>query len=156
MSAQDIEEEFPKLRRGGYTITSEDTTDYNCFAWALHDRSDWWSPLPLNGYYWPADKLPRDARLQTFIDLYAFEGGFVPCDHGRLEDGFEKVALYVNTNGSVTHAARQKPSGLWTSKLGSKEDIEHSTLASLEDAGTKYDDYGIAVQFLKRPNPPTI
>ena len=146
MPAQDIESSFPKLRKERYEIASEETTDYNCFAWAAHDTTDWWSPMPVAGYYWP-DRIPRVMSLQAFVELYKYEGGLVPCDDGTLEAGFEKVALYVNAAGNVAHAARQTPDGAWTSKLGAMEDIQHGTLSGLEDEGTGY---GKVVQFLKR------
>ena len=43
------------------------------------------------------------------------------------------IAIYCNFNPQlktleVTHAARQLPSGKWTSKLGDADDIEHNTL----------------------------
>lgn len=44
-----------------------------------------------------------------------------------------------------TRRARQLPSGLWTSKLGEMEDIEHTL------RGLKGDIYGAATGFLKRP-----
>jgi hypothetical protein len=155
MSAQDIEHEFPKLVVDGWKESSKDTPDYNCFAFALHDESDWYSPLPLRGYYWPADKIPRNTTLPTMIELYRYEGGFEPCENGEYEEGFEKIALYVNERKNVTHAARQLSSAMWTSKLGVKEDIEHPLLSSLEDAGLKDDDYGKVAQFLRRPRPST-
>ena len=46
---------------------------------------------------------------------------------------------------TVTHMARQLASGLWTSKLGELEDIEHETPAELEG-----DIYGIVVQYMRR------
>lgn len=58
--------------------------------------------------------------------------------------GFQKVAFFVGANGVPTHAARQLPSGLWTSKLGEWEDIEH-TLHALEG-----DIYGTVALLLKR------
>jgi hypothetical protein len=153
MSAQDIEHDFPKLVVDGWKETSKDTTDYNCFAFALHDETDWYSPLPTSGYYWPADKIARNTALPTMIEMYRYEGGFEPCENGEYEEGFEKIALYINQRGNVTHAARQKPSGKWTSKLGVMEDIEHPLLSSLEDAGLTDYDYGKVDQFLKRPTP---
>ncbi|MBU2521028.1 MAG: hypothetical protein KKD50_02235, partial [Proteobacteria bacterium] len=53
MSNYDIEKSFPKLQDGGYRITSLDTVDYNCIAWAAGDTEAWWWPDPLNMYYWP-------------------------------------------------------------------------------------------------------
>ena len=147
MSTLDIEQDFPNLKGSGYRITSPDTTDYNCFAWAVGKSDQWYSPLPLNGLHWPND-LPKNTDPQTMLALFLREGGFTPCKDGSLETGFEKLALYVN-NQKVTHAARQLPTGAWTSKLGSMEDIEHPNLKVLE--GLKSEDYGEAIRFLKRP-----
>jgi hypothetical protein len=85
-----------KIGRGRLEKTSDESTDYNCFAFALHDETDWYSPLPISGYYWPADQIPRNTTLSTMIALYRYEGGFEPCDQGRYEEGFEKIALYTN------------------------------------------------------------
>jgi hypothetical protein len=152
MPAQDILDEFPKLRYDPWRETSPETAEYNCFAFAVHDQDDWYSPLPIKGYYWPEDVVPRETTLEAFIQMYAHEGAFVPCETGEPEDGYEKIAIYINSFGSVSHASRLLPTGVWTSKLGNMEDIEHSLLTSLEDAGTTPDSYGQAVQFLKRPS----
>jgi hypothetical protein len=62
----------------------------------------------------------------------AFEAiGYEVC-HGAsindaLEPGFDKVALYVDDDGMWSHAAKQLPSGEWSSKLGLEEDIAHKT-----------------------------
>jgi len=85
------------------------------------------------------------------IALYRYEGGFEPCENGEYEEGFEKIALYINQLGNVTHAARQISPTAWTSKLGPMIDIKHDLLSSLEDAGLTDDDYGKVGQFLKRP-----
>ncbi len=145
MSAQNIEQDFPKLRSIGYEITSGETTDYNCFAWAAHETSNWWSPLPLTGYFWP-EGLPRNTLVSTFVELYKRKGGFVPCENGESEKGFEKIALFGDAEGNVTHTARMTVTGKWTSKLGVMEDIEHGTLEAIEGP-----DYGTVIAFLKRP-----
>ncbi len=44
------------------------------------------------------------------------------------------------------HVARQLKEGMWTSKLGPDEDIEHNTLDALEG-----ELYGAVTQVLKRP-----
>src|SRR5947209_1509040 len=98
MSARDIEADFPKLRETGYRITSEATTDYNCFAWAANETSAWWSPLQISGYHWP-DQFPRNTEMATFVALYA-EAGFLACNHGEPEPGMEKIALYADSNGN--------------------------------------------------------
>jgi hypothetical protein len=53
--------------------------------------------------------------------------------------------LFVDARGVPTHAARLLPSGLWTSKLGEWEDIEHDLLALEGDV------YGTVALLLKRP-----
>lgn len=146
MPANEIEGDFPLLQSGGYKLTSPSTTDYNCFAWALGRTDVWFSPVAIGGYYWP-ENLPKNTDPATMIDLYHREGGFETCGDGTPEDGFEKVALYVNNN-VVTHAARQISSAEWTSKLGSMEDIDHDSVDSLE--GSAPLDYGKATLFLRR------
>ena len=61
------------------------------------------------------------------------------------------MALYGDAGGAPTHVARQLPSGAWTSKLGDWEDIEHQTLASLEERPGAAPAYGKVARILKRP-----
>jgi hypothetical protein len=68
------------------------------------------------------------------------------CEGDELEAGFEKIALFANNQGIPLHAARQLPSGRWTSKLGELEDIEH-TLRDLEG-----EEYGSVALVMKRPS----
>ena len=71
--------------------------------------------------------------------------GYEPCADGSIEEGIEKVAIYRLPTGQVRHMARQLSTGLWTSKIGGLEDIEHATPAELEGI-----EYGIVVQYLRR------
>ena len=135
---------FPNISREGYLITSQESPDYNCFAWAMGDKSQWWSPIEKKGYYWRVG-VPRTLAIKTFAELYKLEGGYLPCDNAALEPGFEKIAFYADEHGNVKHTSKQLPSGKWTSKLGDWEDIEHGTLEALEGRF-----YGKAVQILKR------
>ena len=64
---------------------------------------------------------------------------------GSLEEGFEKVVIYVK-GVAPTHAARQLSSGWWTSKLGREWDIVHKRVEDVEGAV-----YGQAAQFMRRP-----
>jgi hypothetical protein len=139
-----IEKTFPKIRREGYKITSRETADYNCFAWAMGDELQWWSPAPVEGYYWPSD-VPATLEVDSFIKLYETAGNFSPCSDHQFERGFEKIAIYADKDGQVTHVARQLPSGEWTSKLGDWEDIQHKNLAAIEGVH-----YGRVSQIMKR------
>lgn len=102
-------------------ITSADTDVYNCIAWAFADNSHWWWPRRA---FWPVPVASNEPILVAFEKLFA-AGGWTLANDGSLEQGFEKIALYASSTGAVTHAARQLPSGEWTSKLGKAEDIVH-------------------------------
>lgn len=134
LSEQEIEKTFSHLIDSGYTVTSPETTEYNCIAWAANDSEAWWEPDPLYLSFWPAG-VPRIYSLDAYIKAYETIG-YAVCHGSDYENGFEKIALYVDLNGKPTHAARQLTSGDWTSKLGSLEDIEHKTLDSLSEYGT--------------------
>lgn len=144
MAKDIIELSFPNLAPTGYHITSVETPDYNCIAWAAHDANNWWWPCHFNGYFWP-DGVKKAVTVQNFIAAFKLFG-FDPCNNAEWESGFEKVAIYVDQNGEPTHMARQLASGTWTSKLGEMEDIEHNHLTGLEG-----NIYGSVAQILKRP-----
>lgn len=134
-----LKREFPNLQLSHYQVTSPPTKQYNCIAWAAGQNNKWW--WPIRGY-WPGQGR-RDESPKAFIEAFA-RYGYSPCDNGVLEPGGEKVAIYVGTNGVVTHMARQLPDGRWTSKLGEGVDIAHT----LE--GISGDRYGNVAKILKR------
>lgn len=139
-----LDDLFPGLRAAGYRITSEQSPSYNCVAWAASQIDIWWWPDPMYVYFWPAG-IPRAESMDVFIQV--FEGlGYLPCNTGDFEYGFEKIAIYAEKTGKPTHVARQLPTGLWTSKLGRLEDIEHGAPVDLNG-----DWYGSAFVFMKRP-----
>ena len=133
---------FPNLSKEGYKITSQPTPSYNCIAWAAGDGTRWWEPDSSYFYYWPEDVL-REYTMGAYLKAF-FKLGYEICDNSEIEIGFEKVAIYIDTHGNVTHAARQLTSGKWTSKLGQAHDIEH-TLFGLVSQG-----YGTVGQIIKR------
>ncbi len=141
--SEDIESVFPNLTRSAYAITSPSTPEYNCIAWAAGDTERWWWPVAGAFAYWPPN-IPVQESLDAFIKAFG-SIGFTPCENANVEQGYEKVALYVDRNGKPTHVARQLPNGRWTSKLGRIEDIEHE-LDGLTGAA-----YGVVAQVLKRP-----
>jgi hypothetical protein len=89
--------------------------------------------------------VPKEVTLAAFVALFEylyFEG----CDSPVFEDGYDKVALYADANGTPTHAARWwKDDGGWSSKLGEENDIRHHSLESLENR-----DYGSVVRIFRR------
>lgn len=133
--------DFPNSKAAPFEITSPASGEYNCIAWAL-EVSD--------GFYWPRRGrefrwlrfLPKEETLAAFQKLFE-KVGYEVCEHGELEAGFKKVAVFEK-NGSPTHAARQLPDGNWTSKLGTHEDVKHSLAAM---SGGRYGDVAL---FLKK------
>lgn len=135
---------FPGLRTTPFQITSPADPAYNCIAWAGGNAVDWWWPLDdARKTYWPKG-VPRETTLDAFWAAFVSLGYFI-CDTDTLEPAHEKVAIFTDDAGIPTHAARQLPTGRWSSKLGQSEDIEHE-LHSLE--GTIY---GSIALILKRP-----
>ena len=66
----------------------------------------------------------------------------------------EKVAIFVSARtGAPTHAARQLPSGQWTSKLGAGIDIVHDDLEAV--GGEMALEFGSVAAVLVRPGPST-
>jgi hypothetical protein len=138
-----IEDLFPDLSAWGYRITSACDVTYNCIAWAAGRTDAWWWPDPMGVGYWPTG-LPRTETMSAVVRAFE-ELGFLTCQSAGLEPGFEKIVIYASA-GSPTHIARQLPTGLWTSKLGVLEDIEHTV------EGLAGSEYGSPDIVMKRPN----
>lgn len=144
MSKKEIDKLFPLLVESSYEITSPATPDYNCIAWAAEDDEVWWEPDPLNLCYWPPE-ISRTYTLESYIKVYEILG-YAICEDAQYEEGFEKIAIYIDLKGIPTHAARQLSTCSWTSKLGQLEDIEHATLDDLTGQH-----YGSIAIIMKRP-----
>jgi hypothetical protein len=138
-----IESVFPRLRGADWQVRSQPADLYNCIAWAANETTAWWWPVGPGKTYWP-EGVPRVVTLEAFPEAFATLG-YVVCAGEELEPGFERIALFANDQGVPKHAARQRPDGRWTSKLGKMEDIDHA-LHDLE--GTLY---GSVVLVMKRP-----
>jgi hypothetical protein len=137
----ELEEDCRSLRDSPYKITSPRDPQYNCIAYAIGDVSQFWDQISIKGYYWP----PGAGSVQTLDGwMSVFEiHGYMETDNRDLEPKYEKVAIYATTDGPE-HVARQKASGMWTSKMGKGVDIEH-TLEGLEG-----DFYGKVAKIMKR------
>lgn len=97
----------------------------------------------LGGVYWPTGN--PTVALWNFEEAFA-SIGYEVCSNGDLEPGYEKVALYVDRNGTPRHAARQAGDGAWLSKLGPDIDIRH-----MDVDGVSGDRYGRPVRYMRRP-----
>lgn len=143
LTRSDLETEFPNLYGKDWRITSPFDKYYNCIGWASNDKTRFWWPDENNGGYWP-EEVSRELTIQAFIELFKLQG-YSKCSDPELEEGYEKVAIYAKGKIDPKHAARQLPSGEWSSKLGRNVDIKHP-LKGLE--GTQYGEVAV---IMKRP-----
>jgi hypothetical protein len=142
-----IEVVFPGLQATPFRVTSPPARGYNCIAWAAGDVARWWWPDQdgdNDTVFWPPG-VAREETIDCFLAASATLG-YAPTSGEEIEAGFERIALFA-IGDTPTHAARQLPSGRWTSKLGLREDIEHDLHALSGDA------YGSVVLILKRAIP---
>jgi hypothetical protein len=154
MRCWQLERDLENLRGSGYDNrpVSPQTLGrfgYNCIAYAASDTSQRWWPDPEKyKSYWPPH-LPREPHNQETLENFirAFEWkGYKKCGNGKFKSGIEKVAIFTNpSTNTPTHAARQLESGVWTSKCGYLEDIQHETLTAVEGKT-----YGRVAVFLHR------
>ena len=136
-------QDFPNFSAINNRVISPRDRRYNCICWAASSDNLWWWPWPSNYAYWPAG-VPRQVNIGAFEK--AFETlGYKRCKDGQFETGIEKIAIYANSSDEPTHAARQLPSGEWTSKLGRSYDIEHTDETTVEGP-----EYGLVVIFMDR------
>jgi hypothetical protein len=145
----ELEGHFPELQGKRWEIRSPFERGYNCHAWGVCETRVRWEPTPDD--YWPPGLRTGDIsdyNLENFIRAYT-RVGFRLCADGKYEFGFQKIAIYCESDGVEEwpqHTARQTCFGhAWLSKLGDHEDIRHESLNDL--AGRHY---GRVTQYMKR------
>ena len=150
MSEAEIIALFPDLQQdAGFKITSYEDINYNCIAWALLYTNRWVQPpntyYGLDGvhYFWP-DGINKTNDIGSLVELFELKG-YTVCNSAVHEVGYRKVALYCDTKNRMTHAARQLPSGLWTSKIGQDHDIAHT-----KPEGVENNSYGKVAFIMKK------
>jgi hypothetical protein len=141
--------QFPNSFQYPFQPTSQQTWDYNCIAWAYGVNNKWFWPLPpppnspITKWFWPPN-IPSVVNINSFIKL--FESiGYEICADELLEEGYLKIAIY-EINNTPTHAAKQLPNGLWSSKLGPNVDVSH-TIETTKNSSV----YGNVSVFMRRP-----
>jgi hypothetical protein len=146
---QAVEAQIPRLENSEYRITSPRDARYNCFAWAAGDAARVWSPSMFgSGIHWPPG-IPALPSMNGVIAAYRAVG-FEVCSSPGVDEGFEKIAIFVDETGEPRHAARQLPSGAWTSKLGPHVDIEHQDVDAV--GGIMYGEPRV---YMRRPRSAT-
>jgi len=126
-----ITRQFPQLKPGtNCHITSGRTPEYNCLSWVLDVTTVWMQPNDEPGFYWP-DDVEREWTLQAVTKILTLAGYEKEASNPDLEEGYEKIAIFLQGTGTPEHFARQLPNGKWTSKLGTGNDITHDQLEDL-------------------------
>ena len=150
-TTKELHKIFPKIAAKPAAAKAISPIDrfYNCVAWALGDQDHWWEPLegnfPLT--HWPIKR--AGYSIEHYIEMFESQG-FLICQGSAFEAGFEKIVLYIDSNGKFLHVSRQTsdPKPGWASKCGQKSDIWHETPELLEGGN-----YGMIWGYLRRPSP---
>jgi hypothetical protein len=137
----DLEEDCPGLKLHPYRITSPVDPKYNCVAFAVGDLNNFWDAVGVRGYYWPSPEADA-GTVEGWIKVFQLHG-YSETYERVIEAQYEKIAIYATEDGPQ-HVARQKASGIWTSKMGKGVDAEH-TLEALEG-----ELYGTVVKIMRR------
>jgi hypothetical protein len=153
VTEEEIKDICPQLERDPhFRIASPVDLGQNCFGFAAGDARRW-DPAPVMsptraGIYWPPG-VPSLNTVNAFIQAYETIG-YTQCDDDQYEEGYEKVAVYISDSDEPLHAARQQEGGIWASKLGGGNDIEHGSPETIE--GSRM--LGRAAYYLRRPLAP--
>lgn len=150
LTAAELEAKLPKLRRGNYKHTSDATPRYNCVAFANDFDRKWWQfGFYGSRYYWPPE---TSDTLDGWTKIFTDQDYELTTNRG-VEQGFEKIAIYVDLRDMLPGHIAKSDGRVWKSKLGRYQDIEHASLDLLE--GDQQCEYGIVERILKRAiNPP--
>jgi len=118
--------DFPNSLGSPFGITSPKDKFYNCIAYVYGDYRRWYWPSSflVPPYFWPP-AIPRVVHVNSFIQLYS-SIGYQVCQHGDLQAGVEKLAIFGFDALRPKHAALQLVDGNWSSKLGENHDVSHS------------------------------
>jgi hypothetical protein len=141
MSKSDVEQDFPLLRGTAYDLSDEDF-NYNCLAYALGDKSQWWEPPKGPEQYWPPGFSP-DLSVETVVSIIKTHGFIVDSDTVGTPET-DAIAIYAEGD-EWTHFAKFS-GGSWSCKLGDGHDVIGVKLENL--VGTLY---GNVVKVLRRP-----
>lgn len=144
--------DFPHLNDDPeFKITSPETTEYNCIAWAMGFDCRWVqctndTYLNTQGmrYVWWPNGVDQSYCPQALIDAF-IALGFEQTDNTLFESGYDKAVLY--TDGTKwTHASRIIADGTEHSKFGASWDATHGRNRFLDSP------YGYPYAYMRRPH----
>jgi hypothetical protein len=131
LDATELEKCIPDIA-GKYRRTSDPTINYNCLAWAVGVQWAWFDPEKgCVGYFWPHG-IERELSIPAIRKVLAHFGFNKESNNAEWEEGFLKVAVFIDADGVPSHYARQLENGKWTSKFGELIDVEHDDLECIK------------------------
>jgi len=109
---------------GEWSITGDANENYNCISWSVGITDEW--------TWWDVDQYPKFGDQDGILEVSDFDGfydyyGYEPST--KAEAGiqlYKKPGAEEPTNpDGITHAARETDYGMWESKCGAWEKIDH-------------------------------
>lgn len=136
-------------KRNQYQIRSPRDDHYNCFGFAVNDLHHWWEPLDYKSarYTWCTVPTKEEPTIRNYIrclNRLGFKRVFFPYISKPNPKEYRIVALYSKDKKFFEHISYQDKDGVWKSKCGGWEDIEH------QESTTINEDYGIPIAIFKR------
>lgn len=150
---------FPQLADDPhFKITSPQTVEYNCIAWAMgfekrwvacfvpssaHDNDGMYNHIRERFVWWPKG-VEMSMRKEALVDAFRAVG-FEITDNQDYEDEYDKAVLYER-DGNWTHASRIISDSVEHSKFGESWDGCHGR-DRFSDSN-----YGNPFAYMKRPH----
>src|SRR5437763_1887828 len=92
------EDYWPRLQGTDWRQTSDPDVRYNCLAWSgARDQVHWWQTGREGGRYWPPG-VPDEDSVEAWLRIFKNQL-FEECEGTDYEAGWEKVAIYVDSEG---------------------------------------------------------
>lgn len=140
---------FRGLRNAQWDIKSKADINYNCIAWSAGEKHRRWDLSDHPGThlpsYWP-EGVKKSEGIAYLIAAMMKEG-FVVCEREEAvtyDPEFDTIVVYER-DAKWEHAARLLHNGMWSSKIGYFNDIQHDSPEAI--AGR---DYGHPFKYMKR------
>jgi len=119
-----FEDWFPNLEWGEWSITGDANNVYNCISWSVGITDDWtWWEVDQDAKFGDQDWILEESDFDGFYDYYGYES----CTEAEAEiQLYKRPGAEAPTNpDGITHAARTTDYGMWESKCGGWEKIDH-------------------------------
>lgn len=106
-----------------YKLTSPETFEYNCIAFAMGMLDRWIDSSDIPWHWWPPVR--KDTSPSSLVEAFKYFG-FEECGmDDKVDEQYDKVALYKD-DIQWTHAAKVVADGEYHSKFGASFDGHHS------------------------------